>query len=145
MRGRILDSDYIEETGWSFVQKATPYGIFWGDSFVHPDDQDIANPWDGLEFAEMKCDIQAAREKAKRMRQRAIGMEIALKNLDNAGVNDPATLDNLERQVWAAHREADKYKEIYEEFRDSFQAYTDMKLKRRRDLRGKINDMNSAE
>ena len=82
------------------------------------------------------------KEKAKCMRQRAIGIENALKALDNAGVNDPRTLDNLERQVWAAYREADKYKEIYEEMRDSYQAYTQVILDCRRQLRDKVDKMN---
>lgn len=138
MKGKILESDYVEETGWSSVQKATPYGTFWGDVFVHPEDQDIANAWDGMRFAEMKCDIQAAKEKAKYMRQRAIGVKIALQNLDAAGVNDPQTLDNLERQVWAFEREANKYKEIYEEMRDAYPTFTQMILDRRRELREKV-------
>lgn len=142
MRGKILDSDYLEEIGVSFVEKATPYGNFYGEVYLHEDDADIANAWDGMRFAEMKCDIRAMKEKAKVMRQRAIGVEIALKNLDNAKVNDPFTLDNLERQVWAFRKEADRYKEIYEEMRDSYQAYTQVILDRRRQLRDKVDKMN---
>lgn len=88
----------------------------------------------------MKCDIQAAQEKAKWLRQRAIGAEIALKNLRQTGKNDPYTLDNLEKQVWALYKEANKYREIFEEMRDSYKAYTEVKLKRRRELRNKINN-----
>lgn len=145
MKGKILESDYIEEIGWSSVQKATPYGTFYESVHVHPEDEDIANAWDGMRFAELKCDIEAAKEKAKWMRQRAIGVRIALQNLDNAGTNDSHTLDNLERQVWAFEREADKYKEIYEEMRDSYPAFTQMILDRRRQLREKVEKKNSAQ
>lgn len=140
MKGKILENEYIEELGYSMIKKATPYGVFQGEAFVHPDDKDIANSWDGMAFAEMKCDIQAAKEKAKAMRQRALGVKYAYQNLCQACVNDPSTLHNLERQVWAFEREADKYKEIYEEMRDAYPAFTQYALDRRRNLRKKVAD-----
>ena len=140
MRGRILRNEYIKETGYTIVEKATQYGSFIGEAQVHPHDKDIATAWDGYNFAEMKCDIAAAKEKAKWMRQRAIGAEHALKTLDYMGTNDPETLDNLARQVYAMHKEADKYKEIYEEMRDSYPAYTQVILDRRRQLREKVQN-----
>ena len=81
------------------------------------------------------------------MRQRAIGVENALKSLDNTnfttgGTLDAYTLDMLESQVRAAYREANKYKEIYEEMRDSYKAYTQYTLKRRKYLREKVDKMN---
>lgn len=94
----------------------------------------------------MKCDIVAAKEKAKYMRQRAIGAENALKSLDNINFStenllDPYTLDMLEAQVHAAYKEADRCKEIYEEMRDSYKAYTQYTLRRRKYLREKVDKM----
>ena len=81
------------------------------------------------------------------MRQRAFGAENALRSLDNisssnGGSLDPYTLDMLDSQVKAAHREADKCKEIYEEMRDSYKAYTQYTLKRRKYLREKVDKRN---
>lgn len=145
MRGKIIDYFYNDEELFSYVVKATPYGTFSATTKAADCDKDIATMWDGLKFAELKCDIQAMHEKAKRMRQRAIGVENALKSLDNSGIGDPETLDMLEHQVWAAYREADKYKDIYEEMRDSYKAYTEIILRRRRTLRNKVENMKSAE
>ena len=81
------------------------------------------------------------------MRQRAIGMENALKTLDNINSKtgetlDSYTLDMLDSQVRAAYREANRCKEIYEEMRDSYKAYTQYTLKRRKYLREKVDKMN---
>lgn len=145
MRGKILYSDWNPKTGEAYVRKATPYGTFAATTMVHPDDKDIATSWDGFHFCVVKCDIQALREKAKRMRQRAIGIENALKALDNTPGLDPYTLDKLERQMWAAYKEAEKCKNIYEEMRDAYSAYTDIILKRRRELRKKVANLNSED
>lgn len=151
MRGTIIDSYWDEERLVASVTKATPYGVFTCTTKAHPEDMDIANSWDGLRFAEMKCNILAAKVKAARMRQRAIGAEHALQTLDSINIAsdkafylDTFTLNKLEDQVAAAHREADRYKEIYEEMRDSYPIYTERILNRRRELRKKVNNK-SAE
>ena len=138
MRGQIIHNDWDEGTGVAVVTKATPYGTYTAATKVVAEDRDIMTSWDGFHFAEMKCDIQAMHEKAKRMRQRAIGIENALKTLDNIPGLDPHTLDKLERQVWAAYKEANRYKENYEEARGAYQTYTDILLNRRRELRNKV-------
>lgn len=138
MRGQIVNSSWDEGTGVAVVTKATPYGTYTEAAKVAAEDRDIMTSWDGFHFAEMKCDIRAMHEKAKRMRQRAIGVENALKTLDNIPDMDAFTLNMLERQVWAAYKEADRHKENYEEARGAYQAYTDILLKRRRELRDKV-------
>lgn len=138
MRGQIVNSSWDEGTGIAVVTKATPYGTYTEAAKVAAEDRDIMTSWDGFHFAEMKCDIRAMHEKAKRMRQRAIGIENALKTLDNIPDMDAFTLNMLERQVWAAYKEADRHKENYEEARGAYQTYTDILLKRRRELRDKV-------
>lgn len=138
MRGQIVNSSWDEGTGVAVVTKATPYGTYTEAAKVAAEDRDIMTSWDGFHFAEMKCDIRAMHEKAKRMRQRAIGIENALKTLDNIPDMDAFTLNMLERQVWAAYKEADRHKENYEEARGAYQTYTDILLKRRRELRDKV-------
>ena len=141
MRGQIVDSSWDESTGVAVVTKATPYGTYTEAAKVAAEDRDIMTSWDGFHFSEMKCDIKAMHEKAKRMRQRAVGAENALKALDNIPGLDQNTLNKLERQVWAAYREADKYRENYEEARGAYQTYTDILLNRRRELRKKVNNI----
>lgn len=138
MRGQIINSSWDEGAGVAVVTKATPYGTYTEATKVAAEDRDIMTSWDGFHFAEMKCDIRAMHEKAKRMRQRAIGIENALKTLDNIPDMDAFTLNMLERQVWAAYKEADRHKENYEEARGAYQTYTDILLKRRRELRDKV-------
>ena len=138
MRGRIISSDWDEENGIAIVVKATPYGTYMASTKVDDEDRDIMTTWDGFHFAEMKCDIKAMHEKAKWMRQRAIGIENALKTLDSIPGLDSHTLDKLERQAWAAYKEADHYRENYEEARGAYQTYTDILLNRRRELRNKV-------
>lgn len=82
MKGKILDSFFDEELGYSEVTKHTKYGTFTDVAYCHEDDKDIMNEWDGCRFAEVKCDIAALREKNKMMRQRLVGMDQLLDILD---------------------------------------------------------------
>jgi hypothetical protein len=145
MRGQIIKNTWDESLGVAVVTKATPYGTYTEAAKAVQEDRDIMTSWDGFHFAEMKCDIAAMRDKAKAMRQRAIGAENALKALENMGDLDPYTLDKLERQVWAAYKEANRYRENYEEARGAYKAYTDILLNRRRQLRNKVSNMNPED
>lgn len=82
MRGKILESFYDAELGYSEVTKHTKYGTFTDVAYCHEDDKDIMNEWDGCRFAEFKCDMQALHEKNKMMRQRLLGMDQLFDILD---------------------------------------------------------------
>lgn len=147
MRGNIIDSwyEYTENDIpiTTCVLKETKYGTFCGTVNLTPDDEDIANVWDGYRFAEMKCDIQAYKEKANRMLQRAIGIEhaytVILKSYDNLSGYDfldvQPFLNKLEKQVDVAFKEANKAKEQYELMRDSYSGFCDHVIKQRREIR----------
>ena len=47
MRGKILESFYDAELGYSEVTKHTKYGTFTDVAYCHEDDKDIMNEWDG--------------------------------------------------------------------------------------------------
>ena len=111
MRGQIIKNTWDESLGLAVVTKATPYGTYTEAARAVREDRDIMTTWDGFHFAEMKCDIAAMRDKAKVMRQRAIGAENALKALENMGGLDQYKLNKLARQVWAAYKEADLHRE----------------------------------
>ena len=86
MRGKILESYYDGEEGFSCVTKHTKYGTFTAEAYCHPEDKDIQNEWDGCRFAEFKCDMQALHEKIKMMKQRLIGMDQLIDLLDRPEV-----------------------------------------------------------
>ena len=149
MRGRIINNIWDEGTGVAIVTKATPYGTYTAATKVAAEDRDVMTSWDGFHFCEMKCDIQAMHEKSKRLYQRAIGIQNALKALDNqTKLNpdlDPYTLDMLGRQADVAFKEAKQCKEIYKEMRDAYPAYTQIKLNQRRKLRDKVEKINPED
>ena len=145
MRGQVISNTWDEGTGVAIVIKATPYGTYSAATKVAAEDRDVMTSWDGFHFCEMKCDIQAMHEKSKRLYQRAIGAQNALKALDNRGGLDPYTLDKLAQQVSVAFKEAERCREIYKEMRDAYPAYTQIKLNQRRKLRDKVEKMNPED
>lgn len=69
-RVRLVDASFDEKSGCATVVKTSPYGEFTDFAFVHDDDRDIANEFDGCTIAEMRCDTRIAQERAKSLRIR---------------------------------------------------------------------------
>lgn len=144
MKGTILYAEYDEGTGVSVVTKSTKYGTFTRSVRVHPDDEDIANQYDGCLFAEMKCDIAAYKEKAKFLYQRALGVRHAINVLYQADKQseyitlDSNIIDLLQRQEENAFKLADNAHETYTILRDSYKALIENNLRTRREIRTRV-------
>lgn len=82
MKGKIIASEFLPGYS-SYVAKQTKYGTFYSEVFLQEEDQDIENSFDGCRIAEFDCNLKAMKEKAKWMRQRAIGARILCDNLYN--------------------------------------------------------------
>ena len=136
MKGRILESQYIPDYN-SFVMKETKYGTFAAETILREEDSDIDNSFDGCRISEYKCDLQAYKEKAKRLRERAIGVETAYKNIRQSESGDDLVMIKLDRQVEYAWREYHKAKEYYERMRDYLPMFIESLGKQRREMREK--------
>lgn len=140
MKGKILDSDYIP--GYeSYVEKQTKYGTFFSVIRLDKEDEDIDNSFDGCRIAEFDCNLKAYKEKAKWMRQRAIGARTLCNNLFD--VLDEENWSKVNHQVDVAFHDADKAREYYERMRDYRPIYIENLLKQRREIRHK--NIKSAE
>lgn len=145
MKGKVIDSQYLPGYS-SYVAKQTKYGTFYSEIFLQDEDKDIDNSFDGCRIAEFDCNIKMAKEKAKWMRQRAIGVRVAYTNIlnsiqkeSNLDKND-VVLQKLEQQVQNAFNEADRAKEYYERMKDYRPIYIENLLKRRRETRNLIKN-----
>ena len=80
MKGKIIASQF--NPGYdSWVLKQTKYGLFDGHCYFKEEDADIENSIDGCRISEFRADSRAYKEKAKFLRQRAIGAAIIVNNL----------------------------------------------------------------
>ena len=146
MKGKILYAEYDKDTGISTVTKHTKYGTFTKSVRVHSDDFDIANPYDGCHFAELKCDIAAYKERAKMMRERAKGIvhayNVAVQADLQAGFLSQESIENsywlIARQADIAQHNADQAYETYKILKDSYTALVDTTLRQRREIRKRI-------
>ena len=77
MTDQMVRADYDAETGISTVTLNTKYGVFTETAKLHEEDKDIANRWDGIYFAYMKCLIAKLRGKARMYERRAEGVKYA--------------------------------------------------------------------
>ena len=101
MKGKILAATVTDDI--STVTKETKYGTYTCSVKVHDSDKDIANTYDGCYFAEMKCDIKAYHEKAARMKERAIGIELAYRALlDSNAYVSIEVKEKIKKQINAA-------------------------------------------
>ena len=144
MKGTILETAYcpgednISNSGFSYLRKQTKYGIFDATVFLAEEDVDIDNSWDGLHFAEYKCDYQAQKEKAKRLYQRALGIKHCYNVLkDSIDIEDPI-MKKIERQMEVAFHEADKCNEKVKRMKLNYKNYVQHQLNERRRIRQSI-------
>ena len=149
MKGTILYAEYDEGTGVSVVTKQTKYGTFTRSVRVHPQDEDIANQYDGCYFAELKCDIAAYKERAKFMRERAKGILHAYNVLSyadiQAGIDGEETWCLVKHQADIAQYIADQAHETYKILKDSYNALIETTLRQRREMREHIKKKRQAE
>ena len=139
MRGKIIDSDYIPGFE-SWVEKQTKYGSFYGVVHIDDEDLDIDNSFDGCRIAEFDCDTKAYKEKAKWLRQRAIGARIMAYNLID--ILTPEQRLKVIDQVNYMIREADKAKEYYQRRLDYRPIFIENLLKNRREIQNKYKKNN---
>jgi hypothetical protein len=152
MKGTILYAEYDEGTGVSVVTKQTKYGTFTRSVRVHPQDEDIANQYDGCYFAELKCDIAAYQEKAKFMRERAKGITHAFNVLSYADTQRDPYIEDMKEEWYAlahqadiAWKQAEDATETYHILKDAYYALIEQTLRQRRELRDKINKKRHAQ
>ena len=142
MKGKIIASEFLPGYS-SYVAKQTKYGTFYSEVFLQEEDQDIENSFDGCRIAEFDCNLKAAKEKAKWMRQRAIGARTLYLNLIED--LDVETCDKIERQVYVAFKDADKARDYYERMKDYRPLYIENLLKRRRETRNLIHHKKDSD
>lgn len=140
MKGKILNARIDGKT--TYVTKQTKYGTFTGKVTLNPEDEDVYSELDGYTFAEIKCDIQALKAKAKCMKQRAIGVAHAFNVLfkANCAAGRNAYSDDmlaLARQVDVAWQNYYDAYEIYTINRDSYNIRVQRSLDYRRRIRNK--------
>lgn len=152
MKGTILCAEYDEGTGVSIVTKQTKYGTFTRSVRVHPDDEDIANQYDGCYFAEMKCDIAAYQARAKFMKERAKGITHAFNVLSYATAQSNPYLNDmahewylLAHQADIAWRDAEQAYDTYEILKDSYKALIETTLRQRREMREHIKKKHQVD
>lgn len=142
MKGKIIASEFLPGYS-SYVAKQTKYGTFYSEVFLQEEDKDIDNSFDGCRIAEFDCNLKAMKEKAKWMRQRAIGARILCDNLYNA--LDEETWRKVASQVDIAYKEADKARNYYERMKDYRPIYIENLLKRRRETRSLIHHKKDSD
>jgi hypothetical protein len=147
MKGKIIYSDYLPGYS-STVRKQTKYGEFCSEVFLQEEDKDIDNSFDGCRIAEFDCNLKATKEKAKWMRQRAIGARTLYNNIRNyypIEQNQYELLDAIGAQAYYMEREADKARDYYERMKDYRPIYIENLLKRRRETRSLIHHKKDSD
>lgn len=136
MRGKIIDSIY--NPGYnSWVLKQTKYGIFSGEAYLSEADDDIDNSIDGCRIAEFRTDLQAYQEKARWMRQRAVGADILAKRIIDRV--DDETYDIICKEVEMLEKQADDAKEYCKRMKAYEPMFIKNLLQKRRETREMID------
>ena len=136
MKGKILNAR--RDGKQTYITKQTKYGTFQGQVKLADEDKDVESDFEGYNFAEIKCDIQALKTKMKFFEQRALGIKHAYNVLLKSGVQEKdEVMRKLARQLKIAERDAKDLKEKYTKSQDNFKNYVELCLEVRRKIKNK--------
>lgn len=141
MKGKIIDSAY--NPGYdSWILKQSKYGTFDGYAEICDEDADIDNSIDGCRIAEFRADLRAYQEKARWMRQRAVGARIvyncAIKDKNIEYIEDKA-LNALRNEVEMLEKQANDAKEYCKRMKAYEPMFIKNLLQERRETREMID------
>ena len=133
--GKILDSSFDEETGYSYVEFETKYGIIGAEAYCHPNDMDIMNSWDGFRICELRCHLEFERFNMIALRERYLATEHVLNTL--AWNYEGEVIDSLNKQSKAAHKLYKKARKLYYRHRANLNDTIQNILRQRREIRSR--------
>lgn len=146
MKDKIVDSFY-NDYGCTYLCIENKYGVFEACVQVAPEDEDIANRWDGFKFCEYKIHLQVLKAKIKRFKQRLKGMDILLNSLapqiKDIGEYGDAQLDlyyagEYQRNILA--KEIANLEKEYKEKMKNYPVFCEKILAQRRELRNRNDE-----
>lgn len=135
----IVYAKYDGEKGASTVKMNTKWGVFTRTVNLQDEDMDIANKWDGCEFAHYLCQVDMHKAKAVAFKQRATGVKQALDSLKNSNRCDAKTEAQLQKLIDNMLNESDKNRVIAKTMRKRYLDFVDLHLERRRQFHKKYN------
>lgn len=137
MKEVVLEASYDPETGVSTVTKQNKYGIFTACTKVSDHDLDVANRWDGIDFAEYKCDIKIEKARLRVLTERYNGaLQLYNALFDVKDFGDDAYW-KVYRQVTAAQDRMLDSRERLDELVSGFDEFVEDTLRTRRKLRAR--------
>lgn len=149
MKGKIVESSFFPEIGMTKVVKATKYGTFRYVALCSAEDIDCLNEWDGYTFCEYQCDIQALKEKIKRMTQRFIGMKQMFYNfVDSAEVDEDGNFveqtghDAMWDFMYSVSRQIELDKQKLKQMEEQYPEFVEHTLQERKEFQKKYMSEN---
>ena len=133
--------------GASFMEKTSPYGNVRGAAFVHPDDLDVANQWDGARICEFRCDKEIAKRHRNKMRERYLGAKNLYTHIADWYANKEYTEESeamfaaIKRQVTGAYKEYMKAKDKYDKMSQKEYDFCDKVVNTRRNFRKRMEKL----
>lgn len=112
MRVKMVDSEYIEEMGYSVVTIATDCGLFTGEAWLHPDDEDHASSFAGCGYAEIRALIKYMKRKAYIADYQLQAVMQIKKDLDNRKYHNENSIEYklIQKQIYMLEDEKQQFK-----------------------------------
>lgn len=136
--GKLICSFYDEETGQSWADYETKYGIIHTEAKCHPDDMDIVNQWDAWKICGLRGFLEFERLNVIALKERYIAAESILDTI--AWNYEGDIIDDLARQAKAACRRYQEARKRYKEHKQNIAGTINIIVKMRRFVREKNID-----
>lgn len=159
MKQQIIQANYDEETGITYLQSHNKYGTFAAQVQCREEDKDIQNRWDGFSFCEYKIRMQTLKKKYQTLQERLKGMRqmqwsATLSLKDN---KDPECVENhyckcsfnilksIESSIYNTEKQMEEAKSQYLQMKNGYYDFVEKTLELRRYARNKIKNEEPTE
>lgn len=117
MKSKLIYSNYDETSGLSTVVVSNKYGIFEGQSSLHPEDKKYESSFFGCRIAEARCTIAALKEQRNQLKLQIKTLSDFEKNLKGQKQYNPHSFEcrKLRKQIYILVEEKKKIDNHIEE------------------------------
>lgn len=117
---KLIDANYNEETGISYVKINTDYGEFEGFAKLHEEDRSIASKYAGCQYAEMRAVLKYMKHRIKILAHQIKALINCQKQMECRVAYNPNSVESraLRKQIYILIAERKDWQARYSSLKD---------------------------
>lgn len=128
MKYKLIHHEYTKE-GYTYIRILTNLGIFEGEAFLHPEDEDVASEYAGGKCAEADALKKYISKQIKYINIKLQGLDDLRKLYNEKDMNNKEIIDFIDTQRFNLHEEKNKLKTYKYNIVNDLNEYLECRIK----------------